>query len=236
MKILLTNDDGYNAIGIRILKEKLSKYGDVTIVAPFEHMSGKSVAITIGEWQQVDKIADGVYAVHGTPADCASWALFALKEDFDLVVSGCNDGHNLSFDVLFSGTVGACFVSMIGHKKAISFSAPFGDYQVLEDEFDNIWKYINDNDLLSEKYTLNINLPKEKSKGIKFTRLGFRNDCYYYEEKDGLYYAKRNIEDKSSMPEDDESRMVKEGYITISPVSRLPFEESLYQELKKKIK
>ena len=78
MKILLTNDDGYNAIGIQILKEKLSKYGEVTIVAPFTHMSGKSIAITIGEWMKVDKINDDTYAVHGTPADCVSFALAGL--------------------------------------------------------------------------------------------------------------------------------------------------------------
>ena len=206
MKILLTNDDGYNAEGLLRLKEKLSKYGQVIVVAPFTHMSGKSVSITIGEWQQVDKIGEDVYAVHGTPADCASWALFGLKEDFDLVVSGCNDGHNLSFDVLFSGTMGACFVGMIARKKAIAFSAPFGDYQVLEEQFDNIWKYINDHDLLNEKYALNINLPKEKSNGIKLARLGFRDDYYYYKEENGLYYALRDIPEPSTMPEEDESR------------------------------
>ena len=236
MKILLTNDDGYNAKGLLILKEKLSKYGQVIVVAPFTHMSGKSVSITINEWQQVDKISEDVYAVHGTPADCASWALFGLKEEFDLVVSGCNDGHNLSFDVLFSGTLGACFVSMIGRKKSIAFSGPYEDYQVLEDEFDNIWKYINDNDLLSEEYTLNINLPEEKSKGIRLSRLGFRNDYYYYKEENGLYYALRDIPESNTMPEEDESRLVKEGYITITPILRIPFDEQLYQRLKKKVK
>ena len=236
MKILLTNDDGYNAEGLLRLKEKLSKFGQVIVVAPFTHMSGKSVSITIGEWQKVDKIAEDVYAIHGTPADCASWALFGLKEDFDLVVSGCNDGHNLSFDVLFSGTLGACFVSMIGRKKAIAFSGPYGDYQVLEDQFDNIWEFINDNDLLSEEYTLSVNLPKEESKGIKLSRLGFRNDYYYYDEQDGLYFAKRNIPEPNTMPEEDESRLVKEGYITITPVSRIPFDEQLFQRLKKKVK
>ena len=125
---------------------------------------------------------------------------------------------------------------MIGHKKAIAFSGPDGDYQVLEDQFDNIWKFINDNDLLSEEYALSVNLPKEQSKGIKLSRLGFRNDYYYYDEKDGLYFAKRNIPEPNTMPEEDESRLVKEGYITITPVSRIPFDEQLYQRIKKKVK
>lgn len=236
MKILLTNDDGYNAKGLEIVKEKLSKYGQVIVVAPFEHMSGKSVSITIGEWQQVDKISEDVYAVHGTPADCVSWALFALKEDFDLVVSGCNDGYNLSFDVLFSGTVGACLVSMIGHKKSIALSGPYQRYENLEAYFDLVWKYIFDNDLLSDQYLLNVNFPKKEFKGIRFTRLGYRDDYYYYKEKEGLYYALRDIPEPETQPEEDESRLVKEGYITVTPVTRLPFDEQLYQELKKKIK
>ncbi len=236
MKILLTNDDGYNAKGLEIVKEKLSKYGQVIVVAPFEHMSGKSVSITIGEWQQVDKISEDVYAVHGTPADCVSWALFALKEDFDLVVSGCNDGYNLSFDVLFSGTVGACLVSMIGHKKSIALSGPYQRYDNLEAYFDLVWKYIFDNDLLSDQYLLNVNFPKKEFKGIKFARLGYRDDYYYYKEKDGLYYALRDIPEPETQPEEDESRLVKEGYITVTPVTRLPFDEQLYQGLKKKIK
>ena len=236
MKILLTNDDGYNAKGLLILKEKLSKYGQVTIVAPNEPMSGKSVSVTIGIWQRVDKISEDVYAVHGTPADCVSWALYALKEDFDLVVSGCNDGHNLSYDVLFSGTIGSCLAAMIGHKKAIAFSAPYKDYTVLEEEFDNIWSYINEHDLIGDRYVLNINLPKEKSKGIKIARLGYRDDYYYFKEENGLYYALRDIPEPSTMPENDESRLVKEGYITISPVSRLPFDEEQYQELLKRTK
>ena len=56
MKFLLTNDDGYNAQGILLLKDKLLKYGEVTIVAPFEHMSAKSASITLGDWLKVDRI------------------------------------------------------------------------------------------------------------------------------------------------------------------------------------
>ena len=87
MKFLLTNDDGYNAQGILLLKDKLLKYGEVTIVAPFEHMSAKSAAITLGEWLKVDKIDENTYAVHGTPTDSANLALGGLDIDFDLVFS-----------------------------------------------------------------------------------------------------------------------------------------------------
>lgn len=235
MKILLTNDDGYNAIGIKLLKDKLSKYGEVIIVAPFTHMSGKSVSITIGEWMKVDKIDEKTYAVHGTPSDCVSFALAGLKEDFDLVVSGCNNGHNLSYDTLFSGTVGAGLSALMGRKKTICFSAPFDDYAVLENNFDEIWKFINKHNLLSDKYLLNINLPKIESKGIKIGKLFYRNDYYYFEQKDDTYYALRDIEKPDHMPLDCDCRQVADGYISIAPVTRLPFDEAVYEEMQKKV-
>ena len=235
MKILLTNDDGYNAIGIQILKEKLSKYGQVTIVAPFTHMSGKSVSITIGEWMKVDKINEDTYAVHGTPADCVSFGLAGLNEKFDLVVSGCNNGHNLSYDTLFSGTVGASLSALMDRKKTVAFSAPFDDFSVLEDSFDEIWEYINKYNLLSDEYLLNINLPREVSKGIKIGKLYYRKDHYYFDKNKDEYYALRDVEDTQNMPLDADCRLVKEGYITITPVSKLPFDINQYNDIKKKV-
>ena len=235
MKILLTNDDGYNAIGIQILKEKLSKYGQVTIVAPFTHMSGKSISITIGEWMKVEKINDDTYAVHGTPADCVSFALAGLKEDFDIVVSGCNNGHNLSYDTLFSGTVGACLSALMGRKKTVAFSAPFDDFSVLEDNFDEIWEYIDKYNLLSNEYLLNINLPRESSKGIKLGKLYYRNDFYYFNKRDDEYYALREMEAADNMPPDTDGRQVKDGYVSITPITRVPFDENLFNELVKKV-
>ena len=139
MKFLLTNDDGYNAQGIILLKDKLLKYGDVTIVAPFEHMSAKSASITVGQWLKVDKIDEKTYAVHGTPTDCTSLALAGLNIDCDVVVSGCNNGPNLSYDVVLSGTVGACLGAAVFRKKSVAFSAPYDDFTCLIEHFDEIW-------------------------------------------------------------------------------------------------
>ena len=236
MKFLLTNDDGYNAEGIQLLRDKLSKYGDVTIVAPFEHMSAKSASITLGQWIKVDKIDEKTYAVHGTPTDCASLALGGLNIDCDIVVSGCNNGPNLSYDVLLSGTVGACLGAMVFRKKTVAFSAPFDDFSVLIEHFDEIWEFVNKHNLLSENYCVNINLPRGEYKGIKIGRCYYRNDYYYYDKKDGdQYYALRDTEDYLKMPEDADCRQVKEGYVSISPISRLPFTEEDYQELLKKV-
>ena len=235
MKIVLSNDDGYNAEGILLLRDKLSKYGEVTIVAPFSHMSGKSASITIGQWQKVEKIDEHTYAVHGTPTDCATLALAGLKLECDLFVSGCNSGHNLSYDVLLSGTVGACFGAMVFNRKTIAISGPFDDYSCLIEHFDEIWEFINKHNLLSDKYCLNINLPKGECKGIKIGRLHYRDDYYYYDKKGDEYYALRDVQAHEEMPEEADYRQVKEGYISIVPVSRVPFNETEYQELLKKV-
>ena len=235
MKFLLTNDDGYSAQGILLLRDKLLKYGEVTIVAPHKHMSGKASSITLGEWLKVDKIDDHTYSVHGTPTDCTTLALAGLNIDCDIVVSGCNDGHNLSYDVLLSGTIGACFGAAVFRKKTVAFSAPFGDYSCLIDHFDDIWEYINKYNLLSKDYVLNINLPKGEYKGIAIARLFYRKDRYYYQKDKDLYYALRDTQEHLEMPEDADCRLVKEGYVVITPVSRAPFNDVLYEEMKKKV-
>ena len=235
MKIILTNDDGYNAEGILLLRDKLAKYGDVTIVAPFEHMSAKSASITLGQWLKVDKVDDKTYAVHGTPTDCASMALAGLKLDCDLFVSGCNNGHNLSYDVILSGTIGACLGALVFKKKTIAISAPFDDFSCLIEHFDEIWEFINKHNLLNAQYCLNINLPRGEYKGIKIGRCYYRDDYYYYDQKDETYYALRDTQNHEEMPIDADCRQVKEGYVSIVPLSRLPFNESEYQELLKKV-
>lgn len=235
MKFLLTNDDGYNAQGIILLRDKLLKYGDVTIVAPFEHMSAKSSSITLGEWLKVDKIDEKTYAVHGTPTDCSTLALAGLNIDCDVVVSGCNNGPNLSYDVLLSGTIGACFGAAVFRKKTVAFSAPFDDFTCLIEHFDEIWEYIIKHDLLSKDYILNVNLPHGEYKGIALAKLFYRKDRYYYNQEGETYYALRDTQEYLEMPEDADCRLVKEGYAVITPISRAPFDEKQFEELKKKV-
>ena len=235
MKFLLTNDDGYNAEGILILRDKLAKYGEVTVVAPFEHMSAKSASITLGSWLKVDQIDDHTYAVHGTPTDSSSLALGGLNIDCDVVVSGCNNGPNLSYDVLLSGTVGACFGAMVYRKKTMAISAPYDDFSCLIEHFDEIWEFINKHNLLSEDYCLNINLPRGEYKGIKIAKCYYRKDHYYFDKNGDSYYALRDTENHENMPSDADCRLVKEGYVAISPLSRVPFNEEQYQEVLKKV-
>ena len=162
-------------------------------------------------------------------------ALAGLYIDCDIVVSGCNNGPNLSYDVLLSGTVGACLGAAVHRKKTVAFSAPYDDFSCLIEHFDEIWEYITKHNLLSEKYVLNVNLPRGQYRGIALARLFYRKDRYYYQQKKDEYYALRDTQEYLEMPEDCDCRLHKEGYVTITPVSRVPFDEALFEELQKKV-
>jgi 5'-nucleotidase len=106
VKILLSNDDGYRAEGIRRLAEALKDLGSVTIVAPERNRSGAGHSLTIDSPLRVFQVADDTYYVTGTPTDCVHLAISGLFEhEHDIVISGVNDGANLGDDVLYSGTV-----------------------------------------------------------------------------------------------------------------------------------
>ena len=104
MKILISNDDGYMAKGIRTLARSLAGLGEITVVAPDRNRSGASNSLTLENPLRLDRMEDGVYRVEGTPTDCVHLAITGLLEDEpDMVVSGINAGANLGDDVLYSG-------------------------------------------------------------------------------------------------------------------------------------
>lgn len=110
MRVLLTNDDGYHAKGLQALASALTARGDtVWVVAPRTNRSGTSCSLTLDRPLAVTNHNDTHYAVDGTPADCVHIALTGLASvtDFDVVLSGINDGANLGDDAIHSGTLGA---------------------------------------------------------------------------------------------------------------------------------
>src|SRR5581483_6429296 len=108
MKILVSNDDGYRSEGIRRLRAALSTLGQVTVVAPDRNRSGASNSLTLDVPLRVFESEADVYYVMGTPTDCVHLAISGLFNfEYDMVVSGVNDGANLGDDVLYSGTVAA---------------------------------------------------------------------------------------------------------------------------------
>ncbi|PJD90442.1 MAG: 5'/3'-nucleotidase SurE [Legionella sp.] len=108
MKILISNDDGVFAPGLRELATELAQIAEVVVVAPDRNRSGASNSLTLTRPLTVKKMENGYYSVEGTPTDCVHLALTGLFDcSFDMVVSGINDGANLGDDVLYSGTVAA---------------------------------------------------------------------------------------------------------------------------------
>ena len=108
LRILVSNDDGYRADGLKALVEALTPLAEVTVVAPDRNRSGASNSLTLDVPLQVHRHGERMYHVNGTPTDCVHLAISGLFDyEHDMVVSGINDGANLGDDVLYSGTVAA---------------------------------------------------------------------------------------------------------------------------------
>src|SRR6266540_4038322 len=129
--ILVTNDDGYRSEGIHALADALRTLGEVTIVAPVQEASAIGHALTLRHPLRLERIADRVFAVDGTPTDCVNIAVTQVFKALpDLVVSGINKGWNLGDDVTYSGTVaGALEAALLGIPSiAVSLRQTRGDY------------------------------------------------------------------------------------------------------------
>lgn len=180
--ILVTNDDGISAPGIRALISVMSEIGDVLVVAPDSPQSAMGHAITINNTLHLNKISEEnaqitEYSCSGTPVDCVKMAVNEiLKRKPDLCVSGINHGSNSSINVIYSGTMSAAVEAGIEGIPAIGFSLL--DYNWNAD-FEQIKPFIKKIALqvlqngLTEGTVLNVNFPKlktEEIKGIKICR------------------------------------------------------------------
>ncbi len=234
-KILLVNDDGYSSDALLALEKELAPYGEVYVVAPKGARSGSGMALTIVNHVEIEKRHEHLYIVDATPADCVSFALTSLPIKFDLTVSGINYGHNLTYDVMHSGTCGACAESLFYGVPAIAFS---GEKNVVPSAklVSQALDYIFNHDLLSLDYFLNVNFPidVDNAKGIKFTKLDFRNDSrwFEYDEKSNIATPKRIIGNKCGIGDGD-VETVKDGYISITPLMKSFFSIDLYERIKK---
>jgi 5'-nucleotidase len=151
MRILITNDDGIGAPGIRVLAEWARGLGEVTVIAPKTEQSGKSHAIDFTRPIEIKKVEymEGVtaYSMDSTPADCIRFAHFGLKEEYDLVLSGINRGFNLGKDIVYSGTAGAIFEAGRLGINAIAFSTHPKSFDSAAKYLDKAYGFITDNNL-----------------------------------------------------------------------------------------
>ena len=234
MNILLTNDDGINSIGLFKLKEILKKYGTVYRGAPSVEQSGKACSISAFKGVRINKIDEFNIAVDGTPVDCVEVAYSMLNVKFDLVVSGCNNGYNLSNDIMYSGTCGACIQALMAKIPAIAFSCKNKDYFYMIDEYvPEILQYIFSKNLIDNKYFLNVNIPEKVTNNIMITKVYEPvYESYYSSElnEDGTYIIYRN---KISIDNnfDSDINAISNGFISITPLSQTIFKNKYYSEI-----
>ena len=172
--ILVTNDDGIHAPGLRALVDGLRDMATVTVVAPSRERSAASQSLTLREPIYVDQIAEREYAVEGTPADAVILAFHSLlKEKPDLVISGINRGGNVGENIYYSGTVGAAMEGAINRVPSIAVSVAFRKAEV---DFAPAARFTRSlvplilKEGLPPGVMLSVNVPQEWSGEVRFTR------------------------------------------------------------------
>ena len=203
MRILITNDDGYQAKGIKVLVEIMKQFGEVTVIAPKIHQSGMSMAVSLGFKQIAHKnLGDGWHYVDATPASCVKFGLntMFLNNFPDVVVSGINHGSNASTASCYSGTLGAAAEGALNGIPAIGVSL---DSLHADADFSGVSKYFGEifeklmNEYSGKKgvyYNVNFpDIPAEQIKGVKVGRQGMGRWIKEFKEWDVKHYAHYGI-------------------------------------------
>lgn len=231
--ILVTNDDGITAPGIRNLVHFMNEIGDVIVVAPNSPQSGKGHAITINSTLTYEEIQlDGPqkdFALSGTPVDCVKFALDKiLHRKPDLVVSGINHGANSSINVIYSGTMSAAVEAGVEGLQAIGFSlldfAWDADFSQGKKFIQKIVKNVLENPL-PKGIVLNVNIPKLQEKEIKGIKVCRQANAKWEENFDERtnphgkkYFWLTGYFNNMDQAEDADENALAEGYISVVPV------------------
>ena len=181
MFILIANDDGYLSPGIRALQTAMARLGRAVIVAPDRNRSGASNSLTLSRPVSVQRHAEDIHSLEGTPTDCVNIAVSGLFEESpDIVVSGINDGPNMGDDVLYSGTVAAAIEGRhLGHPAVALSMASFEPthYATAARVAETLVAHLFEVPLPSDTI-LNVNVPDrpyDELTGWHATRLGSRH-------------------------------------------------------------
>lgn len=247
MRILIVNDDGIHAKGIRTIATRLAKNHEVTVVAPDSEKSATSHSITLFRPLRVAKTEpaglEGVdcYVIDGQPVDCTKIGInHVMKTDVDLVVSGINHGQNMGSDIIYSGTVAAAIdAAIMGYRSlAVSTAAHFPKHL---DTAAEIAANLIDGDLFSKAtngvvYNLNVpDLPLHEIKGLKVSRQGktvYQDGVDIRHDPRGNEYIWMDgslIQDKTV--EDTDVSLVRRGYASIMPIKYDLTDKEHIQEL-----
>lgn len=248
MRILLTNDDGIEAAGIRALWQELSSWADVIVAAPDREHSATSQAITVSHPIRVDRYAiEGcgikAWRIGGTPTDCVKVALEALlSEPPDLIVSGINHGANLGTDVLYSGTVSAAMEGALHGIPSVAVSLDSWSHCDFAPAARVTRRLLSEGLLrhsLPPGALFNINvpaLPEEKLQGVAITKLGVRQYANTFERRldprGRIYYWMGGQVLDINPDESSDIAAVKRGQISLTPLQMDMTDHTLLATLK----
>ena len=203
MHILITNDDGYEAKGIKVLSKIMSRYGEVTVIAPKKHQSGMSMAVSLGFRQISHKdLGNGWHYVDATPASCVKFGLntMFLENKPDVVVSGINHGSNAATASCYSGTLGAAEEAALNGIPAIGVSLdtlhPDADFDGVAEYFGDIFEKIMEDYPARYGIYYNVNfpdIPTDQIKGIRTGSQGRGRWIKEFKEWDAGHYTKYGI-------------------------------------------
>jgi 5'-nucleotidase len=231
--ILVTNDDGILANGIKALVEVARNYGEVIVVAPDKPQSGQGHAITLTNPLRVRKVNpfNGIeaYECSGTPADCVKIARHSILKDrkIDLCVSGINHGSNASINIIYSGTMSAAMEASINDIPAIGFSlldfSQDADFEPSKRYIGELIRYVLESGLENTKL-LNVNIPKLPAEKIKGIRVCRQAEAQWVEKfQEGLdpsqqpYFWLTGVFVNHDQGHDTDVWALSEGYVSVVP-------------------
>jgi len=237
MRILVSNDDGYQAEGIKQLTLALSEIAEVIIVAPNENKSAASSSLTIGKPLKPIQIEHNIYAIDATPSDCVHLALCGfIKDPIDLVVTGINLGANLGDDVIYSGTVAGAIEGRFLGLPSIAISLASWQCKYFETAATIAMRLVEkiEKAPLSHNTIINVNVPDVPIgdiKGIKSTRLGNRHmsePSIQDENNSSLYWIGENGQEADN-GEGTDFYAIANNFVSVTP---LQIDLTKYSEVK----
>ena len=231
-RILICNDDGINAEGIRVLEQAALRLSDdVWVVAPATEQSGRGHSFTAKGSLISEKIDKYHFAVDGTPTDCMLFACNVLLKDHkpDLIFSGVNHGSNLGFDVIYSGTTGIAIEGTLQGIKSYAFSlygAKHGSayWPEIPDLVVSVVEKTNGLEWPARTF-LNVNFPEcpaGEIAGMRMTKLSSRkigDDIHILEQTDNGITFHIGYARKGEIEPDSDTFAVQHGFVSVTPVS-----------------
>jgi 5'-nucleotidase len=232
--ILLTNDDGIDAEGLRALEKHVAGLAETLVVAPDRERSAVSHGLTIHAPLELNKVGPGRYTLNGTPADCVIYALKHLAAPLpDLVLSGINHGANLGDDIMYSGTVAAAREASRHGIPSVALSQAYDDRPIRFDAGARFIRQLIEN-LIRQKdrggLCLNVNIPVRKVRGVRVTRQGCRTHFQHFTSGGDAAIAQQESALRNASVTLDYDAILNQ-YVSVTPLQRDQTDYDLVQVL-----